>query len=117
MRALGRQVVNQLELRRTIMQLRKMELQVEAYQHQLEVILIQLDTENGLDALTGVHNRRFFDARLAEEVEWTIRYAEPLSLLLLDVDHFKTYNDTFGHPAGDELLRRLGQVLRDVAHI
>lgn len=112
LQTLARQVTAQLELRRTIMQLGKTELEVEDYQHQLELALVQLDRENGLDALTGVHNRRFFDTRLAEEVERAIRYQEPLSLLLLDVDHFKSYNDTFGHPAGDDLLRRLGRQLR-----
>lgn len=115
LQALAHQVMTQLELRRTVKQLREAELQLEEYQHQLEQALVKLDAENGQDALTGAHNRRFFDARLADEVERAVRYHMPLSLLLLDVDHFKSYNDNFGHPAGDKLLQRLGQILRAIS--
>jgi diguanylate cyclase (GGDEF)-like protein len=66
-----------------------------------------------LDALTGVANRSSFDARLAEEVRRAETLGTPLSLILLDIDHFKAINDTHGHQAGDEVLRRMGALLQD----
>jgi diguanylate cyclase (GGDEF)-like protein len=63
------------------------------------------------DPLTGLGNRRAFDQRLEEEVERANRYGHRLSLALVDIDHFKIYNDTHGHPAGDEVLARLGDAL------
>ena len=59
------------------------------------------------DGLTGLFNRRAFDARLADEVQRAVRYQRPLSLLMIDIDHFKPYNDQHGHPQGDALLREL----------
>ncbi len=63
------------------------------------------------DALTGLGNRRSFDTTL--HVEWlrTQRTGRPLSLLFVDIDQFKAYNDHYGHPAGDEVLREVGRVL------
>jgi len=66
-----------------------------------------------MDELTGLHNRRFFEQELRRESERTRRFGRPLALVLLDVDHFKEYNDTFGHPAGDEALRRVARHLTD----
>ncbi|MBD3882147.1 GGDEF domain-containing protein [Phormidium tenue FACHB-886] len=60
------------------------------------------------DALTGVANRRMFDERLNEEWSRGSRTESPLSLLLIDIDHFKKYNDTHGHQGGDDLLQGLG---------
>lgn len=59
------------------------------------------------DALTGVHNRRYFDRRLAEEVERVARTGQPLACLFLDVDHFKKVNDTHGHQVGDRVLQEV----------
>lgn len=59
------------------------------------------------DALTGVHNRRYFDQRLQEEVGRSRRQGVPLSCLFLDVDHFKRINDRHGHPIGDSVLREV----------
>jgi diguanylate cyclase (GGDEF)-like protein len=56
------------------------------------------------DSLTGLPNRRAFDEYLLENFRLARRHSRPLSLLMVDVDHFKQYNDTFGHPAGDEAL-------------
>lgn len=67
------------------------------------------------DPLTGLANRRAFDAFLLESFHLSRRHGHALSLLLMDVDHFKSYNDVFGHPAGDELLRKLSVILRTVA--
>jgi diguanylate cyclase (GGDEF)-like protein len=69
------------------------------------------------DGLTGIANRRHFDASLQRHIGRAVRTQEPLSLLLLDIDHFKRLNDTQGHQAGDDMLRQLAQVLRDHARV
>jgi diguanylate cyclase (GGDEF)-like protein len=65
-----------------------------------------------LDGLTGVHNRRCFDERLATEWARAQRSGSALSVVLLDVDFFKRYNDLYGHQAGDDCLRRVAACLR-----
>ncbi|MDO8878066.1 MAG: GGDEF domain-containing protein [Pseudolabrys sp.] len=65
------------------------------------------------DAMTGIANRRRFDAALEREWRRCRRAGAPLSLLMIDVDHFKAYNDYCGHPQGDACLRQLAQVLVD----
>jgi diguanylate cyclase (GGDEF)-like protein len=67
------------------------------------------------DSLTGLGNRRALDTRLAEEVVRAERIGYPLTVLLADVDNFKTYNDNFGHRTGDEILRVIGRVLQSQA--
>lgn len=57
------------------------------------------------DALTGLQNRRYFDLTLKNEVDRSRRFARGLAIIMVDIDHFKEYNDTFGHPAGDEALK------------
>lgn len=64
------------------------------------------------DPLTGIRNRRRFHEDLEAHVALSSRTAMPLSLIMLDVDHFKRYNDAFGHPAGDEVLRVVANLLR-----
>ncbi|MEW6406642.1 MAG: GAF domain-containing protein, partial [Chloroflexota bacterium] len=63
------------------------------------------------DGLTGVANRRAFDLALQSEVVRAIRYGHPLSLIFLDIDDFKMFNDTCGHPAGDEQLKKIARIL------
>jgi diguanylate cyclase (GGDEF)-like protein len=63
------------------------------------------------DALTAVANRRGFVEQCTAELARTQRYERPLSMLMLDTDHFKTVNDTYGHPAGDQALKQLADVL------
>lgn len=65
-----------------------------------------------VDDLTGVYNRRFFEARLAEAAERSRRLGTRFHLVLIDCDGFKAVNDTMGHQAGDDLLRNLGRILR-----
>ena len=64
------------------------------------------------DGLTGVWNRRAFDERMAEYWHNSARKGRPLSVVMIDVDHFKAYNDSLGHPAGDECLRKVAQALK-----
>jgi len=66
------------------------------------------------DCLTQVANRRYFDRRLREEWHNMLAMAQPLSLLLIDIDCFKQYNDTYGHPQGDECLIRIAQTFKSV---
>lgn len=66
------------------------------------------------DALTGLHNRRHFDEVLWVEFKRWRRYAQPLSLMMLDVDHFKKFNDTHGHECGDRVLSSIGRLLRSI---
>ncbi len=67
-----------------------------------------------VDELTGVSNRRSYDERVATELALARRSGRPLSLLLIDIDHFKQINDSFGHQVGDEVLAFTGALLRDV---
>jgi diguanylate cyclase (GGDEF)-like protein len=71
-----------------------------------------LETENITDPLTKVYNRRYLDRRLEEEVARAERYALKLSVLMLDIDHFKRINDTYGHQGGDVTLSTLGNLLK-----
>ncbi|GAB6906727.1 Signal transduction family protein (GGDEF domain protein) [Desulfosarcina cetonica] len=64
------------------------------------------------DGLTQLYNSRYFYSQLKGEIERFKRYGHKLSLLLLDIDHFKAYNDTYGHLEGDKILVRIGQVIR-----
>ncbi|MEO8906428.1 MAG: diguanylate cyclase [Polyangiaceae bacterium] len=63
------------------------------------------------DGLTGLYNRRYFDGLLLRELQRTTRYKTPLGVVLLDLDHFKSVNDTFGHLMGDEVLRNVAQIV------
>lgn len=65
------------------------------------------------DALTGLANRRAFDEALAREFALAKRHKRPLSLVAFDVDHFKSFNDEFGHPAGDEALKQVADVISE----
>jgi len=64
------------------------------------------------DALTGVYNRRYFDLFLNSEVDRSRRFGHALAVIILDIDHFKEYNDAFGHPAGDKALQFVAQCLQ-----
>lgn len=67
------------------------------------------------DPLTGLYNRRFLVDVLQKEVERSQRNNSPFAVIMLDIDHFKSYNDTYGHPAGDEALRRVAGFIRQGA--
>ncbi len=88
--------------------------QLQTYARELERRNQELKDSAERDALTGLFNRRYFLRALEVETARSTRHGHRFSLILLDVDHFKHYNDTHGHPAGDELLRRLSAVLGSV---
>lgn len=77
--------------------------------HQAE----ELRRANFVDALTGIANRRKFDETLAKEFHRAQRTQTPIALIIADIDHFKDYNDFYGHPQGDQCLTRVAQALQD----
>jgi diguanylate cyclase len=79
-------------------------------QHSLEAIR----TESLTDPLTGLGNRKYFDRMIETAVETSLANNEPLSLLMFDIDHFKSFNDSYGHLTGDQVLRLVGQSLRQI---
>lgn len=66
------------------------------------------------DGLTAVFNHRYFQERLTQEVKRAKRYRHPLSMIMIDIDHFKSYNDFYGHPKGDVILRAIADSVREV---
>ncbi len=80
---------------------------------QLEIKLLELDKKVHEDHLTGVLNRRGFDTALKKELAQTSRNNQPLSLVLLDLDNFKLFNDTYGHGAGDDALVFLASIAKE----
>jgi diguanylate cyclase (GGDEF)-like protein/PAS domain S-box-containing protein len=77
---------------------------------------LQLEILARQDGLTGLANRRQFDETLEVEIRRAIRDQTPLSLIMIDVDSFKAFNDYYGHHAGDDCLRRVGLALMDTSH-
>jgi len=75
----------------------------------------ELESLSRQDGLTGIANRRYFDSYLLTEVKRASRERQPLSLILADVDHFKAFNDCYGHQAGDDCLRQVASTLKAVA--
>jgi diguanylate cyclase (GGDEF)-like protein len=67
------------------------------------------------DELTGIYNRRFLLNYFQHKISWDALEEQPLSLIMMDLDHFKQVNDTFGHPAGDQVLMRIAGILKDLA--
>ncbi len=118
LRALSRQVMAQLELRTAVADLqhaaverRHYEAQLERYQLRLEEHLALIAEQSLTDPLTGLRNRRAFLDRLIDETNRANRYGTPLSVAMIDVDHFKALNDTCGHTAGDAALQQISNVL------
>ena len=122
MRALGRQFSHLLELRRTTAALERemierqwYEQQLAEYSRQLELQNADLSAQTRTDPLTGLHNRRAFSVALEAAAERAGREQTPLSVALLDLDHFKIINDVHGHAAGDRVLAEVATVLK--AHV
>lgn len=83
--------------------------------HDLEESNLRLQYLTAIDGLTQIANRRSLDVNLATEWQRALRKREPLGLIMIDVDHFKLFNDTYGHQAGDECLREVAGALKDFA--
>ncbi|MDH4163930.1 MAG: diguanylate cyclase [Nitrospirota bacterium] len=81
---------------------------------QLEDMLSQVENLAVMDPLTGLFNRRRFETILGNEFRRSVRYHSPLSLLMLDIDHFKIINDTFGHQTGDAVLKECARLFHDL---
>jgi diguanylate cyclase (GGDEF)-like protein len=86
---------------------------VRALRERVERLLVQLSKAADTDVLTGLLNRRGFNRRLREELQRAGRGEHALALVVADLDRFKALNDRFGHPAGDEALRRVSALLGD----
>jgi two-component system, cell cycle response regulator len=77
------------------------------------ILLEKVQQAASTDALTGIANRRSFEEALDREIARSVRTGEPVSLVMIDLDHFKSLNDTYGHQMGDEVLREVAQLLRE----
>lgn len=95
--------------------LRSMQSQLEALSEELRSANVELLRQARHDGLTGLLNRRGLDEHLDVAIELSRRNGTPLTVMLCDVDHFKRYNDSLGHHAGDECLRQVGALLRQLA--
>ena len=89
--------------------------QIESHQRELQEHNARLFSQATRDSLTGLRNHRALQERLHEEIARHQRANAPLSLLILDVDNFKGFNDSFGHPAGDDVLRSIGGFMEEQA--
>ncbi len=87
-------------------------LRIKLLQDQLRSAKSQLEKLSVTDGLTGLYNHRHFEDRLREEFRRCQRYSDPVSLLMMDLDHFKDVNDLYGHPFGDRVLRETAELLR-----
>ncbi|MEX2525174.1 MAG: diguanylate cyclase [Gammaproteobacteria bacterium] len=103
------------KLEEDLVKLRKVEEQLRLEKGKAEELAAQLQTISSCDGLTGIANRRSFDEMLAREWNRAIRAQTPLSLIICDIDHFKPYNDYFGHQKGDMCLIRIAQILDERA--
>ncbi|MFC1568650.1 diguanylate cyclase [bacterium] len=108
--------INRLELLARIRSL----IRIKRLYNVLEQKISELEqTQNRLkemairDELSGVFNYRFFHQQLYYEVSRSIRFEYPVSLIIFDIDNFKKYNDTYGHPQGDKIIKRFAQLLKD----
>lgn len=89
-----------------------LEKKVEQRTQELKKLLEELEALSLTDSLTGLANRRAFEQRLKMEWQRATRYEHPLTVMLIDVDHFKRFNDDFGHQTGDHVLAQVGAILQ-----
>ncbi len=84
-------------------------------QQELKRLMDKLDQLSSIDALTGLYNRRHFNEIYVKEWRSSIRNQKELSIIMLDIDYFKKYNDTYGHLQGDECLKEVAKVISKAA--
>ncbi len=102
---------------RSLVRLRFANLELDRRRVDLEHMNEQLSMLALQDGLTGLYNHRSFQQRLREEISRAQRYVRPLTLAFFDLDHFKQLNDTHGHLMGDEVLKKIGEMLNGAAHL
>lgn len=124
LKALSRQVVQLLALRRANAELQLLtqaqslrQRELEAMQAQLKLLNEELAEQTLTDALTNLKNRRAFDRLLANEHARALRNRSTLGVLMVDVDHFKAYNDQYGHQAGDQALQAVAKAIQSEARV
>jgi diguanylate cyclase (GGDEF)-like protein len=110
---LGARVRSVLRLKREMDQRKERESELIEATYRLAAAKSELQRLSALDGLTGITNRRRYDEMLDQEWKRAAREGTPLSVILADIDHFKPYNDHYGHQAGDDCLKRVAQALRD----
>jgi len=101
-----------MRLRQEILRRKSRESELIEVTRQLSELNTMLTRLSYVDGLTGVSNRRFFDKALEQEWKRAIRCKSPISIILLDVDHFKKYNDTYGHLSGDDCLQEVATTIK-----
>jgi len=87
--------------------------QLTAFQNKMNKKRKDLITLAYGDELTGLYNRRYFDKELETEIKRAVRYNRPLTMIMVDIDKFKVFNDTYGHQKGDSVLRTVGTILKE----
>jgi diguanylate cyclase (GGDEF)-like protein len=102
-------------LSREVVRLQEGSARFESMTEELRTANLRLREMSHSDDLTEVGNRRNFDMRLREEISRSTRFGHAFSLLMVDIDTFKRFNDEFGHPQGDVALRALGALMRSVS--
>ncbi len=107
------QPIEILGVARDITARRRAELEREALIEELKETKAELERLSLVDGLTGVFNRRYFDEGIEREMKRTQREARPLSLIMIDIDFFKDYNDAYGHQAGDNCLKEVAAAMSD----
>jgi diguanylate cyclase (GGDEF)-like protein/PAS domain S-box-containing protein len=112
LQAISTTIASSLQRHRAARQIEDYMAVLEEQKAQLEQANARLEMLATVDGLTGLKNHRFFQEQLSIEFQQAHRTHQPLGLILVDVDHFKRYNDSFGHPEGDEVLRMVALILR-----
>ncbi len=113
--ALSREAEGYLIVFRDISELKNTQDKLEKAKEELQKANDELQVMANTDHLSGLPNRRYFLEQFSQEVARKERYDSAMSLLILDLDHFKNINDTHGHAAGDEVLRRVAAIIKDSA--
>ncbi|MEQ1823849.1 MAG: GGDEF domain-containing protein, partial [Fimbriimonadaceae bacterium] len=111
----SKQRLYEQQIEEQLLQMNEYSMEIEQNRWDLEQANQRLEGLARTDGLTGLYNHRYFQDSLARETKLANRGNLPLSMLLLDVDHFKSYNDSFGHPAGDSVLKQIASVLTQAA--